>query len=103
MQIGDVKCTISSGEFFIVPARTSHSYAANKDNEWTIYWLHFKGKVFDKITSLLVKELCADRRFQSLKDSEGFAIFTVYHGPIMKLRITWALRIRIAFRGCSKN
>lgn len=57
VQIGDNRFSISSGEFFIVPAKTPHSYAANKDNEWTIYWIHYKGKVFDKITSLLIKEL----------------------------------------------
>lgn len=57
VQIGNVKYTISSGEFFIVPVKTAHAYAANKDNEWTIYWIHFKGKIFDKITNLLVKKL----------------------------------------------
>ncbi|MCG8307076.1 MAG: AraC family transcriptional regulator [Cytophagales bacterium] len=29
--------------FFIVPRKTEHSYAADKDNPWTIYWAHFNG------------------------------------------------------------
>lgn len=57
VQIGEEKFLISSGEFFIVPAKTPHYYAANEDHEWTIYWIHFKGKGFDAISNLLVKEL----------------------------------------------
>jgi AraC-like DNA-binding protein len=57
VQIGDEKYIISSGDFFIVPQKIPHSYAANEDHEWTIYWIHYKGKVFDAISNLIVKEL----------------------------------------------
>jgi AraC-like DNA-binding protein len=57
VQIGEERFNISSGEFFVVPAKTSHSYAANEDHAWTIYWIHYKGKVFDAITTLMAKEL----------------------------------------------
>lgn len=57
VQIAETRLSVSSGEFFVVPAKTPHFYAANKDNEWTIYWIHYKGKVLDKVTNLLLKEL----------------------------------------------
>lgn len=34
---------IEAGDFFVLPQKTPHTYAADKANPWTIYWLHFKG------------------------------------------------------------
>ena len=36
---------VHENQFFILPAGKQHSYQADKDNPWTIYWLHFKGKL----------------------------------------------------------
>ena len=35
--------TITSGNYFIIPAGCSHSYHADKRNPWSIYWIHFSG------------------------------------------------------------
>jgi AraC-like DNA-binding protein len=37
--------TVSENEYFILPAGIPHSYGADEDNPWTIYWIHFKGKL----------------------------------------------------------
>ncbi|MGM9735574.1 MAG: AraC family transcriptional regulator [Candidatus Cryptobacteroides sp.] len=34
---------VSANQFFILPYGKPHSYAADKDEPWTIYWIHFKG------------------------------------------------------------
>ena len=34
---------IQANQFFIIPANTPHSYGADDDNPWTIYWMHFNG------------------------------------------------------------
>lgn len=33
---------IHPNECFIIPAGIAHSYAADKQDPWTIYWVHFK-------------------------------------------------------------
>ncbi|MCC8118604.1 MAG: AraC family transcriptional regulator [Bacteroidales bacterium] len=46
-QIGTNRYVISPGQFFILPAYKPHSYGADPDNPWSIYWLHFKGEMAD--------------------------------------------------------
>lgn len=36
---------INPNQFFILPPNTAHSYGADKENPWSIYWLHFKGEM----------------------------------------------------------
>lgn len=36
---------VTENQYFILPAGVSHSYGANENNPWTIYWIHFKGKL----------------------------------------------------------
>lgn len=36
---------ISSNQYFILPAGEPHIYGADADNPWTIYWIHFKGRL----------------------------------------------------------
>lgn len=35
--------TVGDNQFFILPAGKSHSYHADTENPWSIYWIHFKG------------------------------------------------------------
>lgn len=42
---GGERHSVSENQFFILPAGMPHSYQADKDNPWTIYWIHFKGKL----------------------------------------------------------
>lgn len=34
---------VKTNTFFILPAGVPHSYGANFENPWTIYWIHFRG------------------------------------------------------------
>lgn len=36
---------VSKNQFFILPAGQPHAYGADQDNEWTIYWIHFRGNL----------------------------------------------------------
>lgn len=47
------KYLVEAGDFFIVPMKTAHTYAADATDPWTIYWMHFKGKTADAIVELL--------------------------------------------------
>ena len=39
------KFAVKPNQYFVLPAGKSHSYAADKNNPWTIYWIHFKGNL----------------------------------------------------------
>ncbi len=43
--IGKDKYKVKENQFFILPAGKPHSYQADTNNPWTIYWIHFKGRL----------------------------------------------------------
>jgi AraC-like DNA-binding protein len=55
---------IEAGDFFIVPAKTAHEYAADETNPWTIYWMHFKGKTADAISIMLQQKFNGHKGFK---------------------------------------
>ncbi len=40
-EMHQVKCN----QYFILPAGVPHKYGSDESNPWTIYWIHFKGKL----------------------------------------------------------
>ncbi len=36
---------VQSNQYFILPAGIPHIYAASDESPWTIYWIHFRGKL----------------------------------------------------------
>lgn len=36
---------VSANQYFILPAGYAHAYGADDKDPWTIYWIHFKGKL----------------------------------------------------------
>lgn len=55
LKIEGVSYTLNSGNFIVIPAEKSHSYASDRNNPWTIYWAHFKGHLVKSLIGLLVK------------------------------------------------
>lgn len=53
-QNGEVH-TMEKNRCVILPAHTSHCYGANEEDPWTIYWIHFKGKMSGQYASSLLK------------------------------------------------
>lgn len=44
LQIGDgFKTKVLPNHYFIIPKNKQHSYGANNENPWSIYWMHFDG------------------------------------------------------------
>ncbi|GAB2587275.1 AraC family transcriptional regulator [Spirosoma areae] len=43
IQYEDKKVSLEAGEVHVIPAGTPHSYGADVNNPWTIYWFHFSG------------------------------------------------------------
>lgn len=42
---GSSEYTVSENQYFILPAGVPHTYGSDENNPWTIYWIHFKGKL----------------------------------------------------------
>jgi AraC-like DNA-binding protein len=59
---------IEAGEFFIVPANVAHSYMADADHPWTIYWIHFKGQSARTITDLFQHRYNGYKGFKHYND-----------------------------------
>lgn len=36
---------VGKNQYFILPAGVAHKYGSNESDPWTIYWIHFKGKL----------------------------------------------------------
>ena len=54
--IRDKKYKLESDDFIIIPIETPHSYTADEKDPWSIYWVHFKGTVSNKIASNIEKK-----------------------------------------------
>lgn len=42
---GEQEYAVTANQYFILPAGTAHAYGADEHDPWTIYWIHFKGKL----------------------------------------------------------
>ena len=41
----DSRFGVTADSFFIIPANHAHSYGADPENPWSIYWIHFTGRL----------------------------------------------------------
>lgn len=55
-EIGNKKINISSNVALIIPKNSIHSYGADNDDPWTIYWGHFLGEDSILFISLMKKK-----------------------------------------------
>lgn len=56
VKISNTIYDIEAGDFVIIPIKTPHTYKADENNAWTIYWVHFKGNLSHQVISLLEKK-----------------------------------------------
>ncbi|MDR1937683.1 MAG: AraC family transcriptional regulator [Tannerellaceae bacterium] len=42
---GTHEYSVTENQYFILPAGVPHSYGSDENDPWTIYWIHFKGKL----------------------------------------------------------
>ena len=47
LRSGERQFSIASGDLIFLPKGMAHQYAADDDTPWTIYWLHFDGRLAD--------------------------------------------------------
>lgn len=44
-RLRDMEYKVTENHYFILPAGVAHAYGSDTKNPWTIYWIHFKGKL----------------------------------------------------------
>ena len=52
VKIGKTTYSVHADDFLIIPSHTPHQYAADQNDPWTIYWIHFKGGISRSIVDL---------------------------------------------------
>lgn len=55
VQIGESSFTIEAGDVITIPQQIPHTYAADVNNPWTIYWIHFTGITASNIINKYTK------------------------------------------------
>lgn len=77
------KYSIEAGDFFIIPMKAAHFYAADEHSPWTIYWMHFKGGKADTIVSLMKKKFNGYKGFIKQKE-KSILLFNEIYGQLEK-------------------
>jgi len=45
VEFAGLKQSVEAGQFFILPKGHAHAYGSNHKTPWTIYWIHFDGRL----------------------------------------------------------
>lgn len=56
-RLKDHHLSIQANEFLVIPEKKPHVYGADKDDPWTIYWVHFRGSGSAPITEALLERV----------------------------------------------
>jgi YesN/AraC family two-component response regulator len=57
VQIEKKQYQLNPDSFTIIPAAVAHSYGADENDSWTIYWIHFKGSNATAIVESMINQL----------------------------------------------
>ncbi|MBA2249447.1 MAG: AraC family transcriptional regulator [Chitinophagaceae bacterium] len=55
VEINGKQILIEPSQYIIIPANEPHAYGADKEEAWTIYWIHFNGNLTYYIMDLIIK------------------------------------------------
>jgi AraC-like DNA-binding protein len=55
IEVNKKRTEIVPSRFVVIPAGVPHKYAANEKDEWTIYWIHFKGDIAGYVVDLILQ------------------------------------------------
>ncbi len=55
VEINGKEILIEPSQYITIPVNEPHAYGADKNDAWTIYWVHFNGNLTDYIVNLIIK------------------------------------------------
>jgi AraC-like DNA-binding protein/mannose-6-phosphate isomerase-like protein (cupin superfamily) len=56
VQIEKKQYRLKPDDLIVIPAGSSHNYAADEKDSWTIYWIHFKGTIANAIVDTMITQ-----------------------------------------------
>lgn len=77
--VGDERLDIGPSHFVLIPADTPHRYAADPEDPWTIYWIHFGGD-----TATYIVDLVRQGKPRLAYDDHRFKLFEDIYGNLEK-------------------
>lgn len=83
LEISNRRYTLGVGNFFIIPRHMAHTYKADEDNPWTIYWIHFAGSHADPIVDQLLKRSGGHQSFLRF-DEKRITLFNKMYSVLEK-------------------
>jgi len=78
VQIQKKQYQLKPDSFTIIPAGIPHNYAADEQDSWTIYWIHFKGSNATSIVETMVNQLKGHHGIISFQDSRAKLFDDIY-------------------------
>lgn len=55
---------LTTGQYYIIPALHPHSYQADPDEPWSIYWVHFKGAKSRLLSDIFIRKYASSKYVQ---------------------------------------
>jgi AraC-like DNA-binding protein len=77
-KIEDKQYTILPNQFLVVPLGLAHTYSADKDDPWTIYWIHFKGEGGFHLARSLYEKLIAGTNMIYISEARNNLFDEIY-------------------------
>jgi AraC-like DNA-binding protein len=57
VRLNEIVYPLTRNQVFIIPAHNAHSYGADSDNPWSIYWFHFCGENVPIFSSIIGRSI----------------------------------------------
>lgn len=96
---------LSRGEVVILPKGKAHSYGSNKNNPWTIYWIHFDGSMAAYFAEGLEKPFLISAG-QDSRIEDRLALFediyTTLKNGYSKINLDYSVTVMFHFLGSLK-
>jgi AraC family transcriptional regulator of arabinose operon len=77
--VDDIAHPMKSGQAIVIPRGSSHIYYSSENNPWTIYWVHFRGVLSNRIAEKLEKPLSIDITETSRQDERNRLFDELYN------------------------
>ena len=74
IRVGGQIFQLAADHFFIIPPNLAHSYYANEENPWSIYWIHFEGRKARHLVGRVLQPVAVERSKTS-RINERLALF----------------------------
>lgn len=110
------KVNVNANQYFIIPKNTAHTYASDKTDPWSIYWVHFAGDLAaeysisegnpqsispSKISRISDRIQLFEEILQNLE--MGFSIENIYYANICLLHFLASFKFLTQFRQIRKT